>query len=258
MIDCKEERSTRFCQIFAALYSAGNVVGQFLFLEKIFSAVATQGRSDDEEEDVSLLPPLLGLVPVLQECVVVFALWDVLGGVALLGELVVDKSELAALLAGGDPVQADVELGTVVRVGVLGMGVELAELIGGSLLGASEPVVGLVGVGLAILPVGDLGPVRPPSQVLRLRRLCQVLHLPERDLPPRAGLRARACLQRALQAVRRPRERPRVQRLLRIPGGRGPGQEEEEVERVFFFVIRATLNRDRREYFFDKKKLSYY
>ena len=47
-------------------------------------------------------------------------LWDVLGGVALLGELVVDKPELAALLAGGDPVQADVELGTVVGVGVPG------------------------------------------------------------------------------------------------------------------------------------------
>merc|ERR1719278_187255 len=159
MIDCKEERSTRFCQIFAALYSAGNVVGQFLFLEKIFSAVATQGRSDDEEEDFSLLPPLLGLVPVLQECVVVFALWDVLGGVALLGELVVDKPELAALLAGGDSVQADVELGTVVGVGVLRMGVELTKLIGGSLLGAGEPVVGLVGIGLALLPVGHLGPV---------------------------------------------------------------------------------------------------
>ena len=47
-------------------------------------------------------------------------LWDVLWCVALLGELVVDKSELAALLSGGDSVQADVELGTVVRVGVPG------------------------------------------------------------------------------------------------------------------------------------------
>ena len=45
-------------------------------------------------------------------------LWDVLWGVALLGELVVDESELAALLTGRDSVQADVELGTVVRVGV--------------------------------------------------------------------------------------------------------------------------------------------
>lgn len=107
----------------------------------------------------ALLPLLSGLVSILKEGIVVFALGHILGRVALLGELVVDKPELAALLAGGDPVQADVELGTVVGVGVLGMGVELAELIGGSLLGAGEPVVGLVGVGLAVLPVGDLGPV---------------------------------------------------------------------------------------------------
>merc|ERR1712105_172033 len=42
--------------------------------------------------------------------------------------------------------------------------------------------------------------------------------------------RAWTRLQRALQAVRRPRERSRVQRLLRLPGGRGPVEEEEEVE----------------------------
>ena len=85
-------------------------------------------------------------------------LWDVLWCVALLGEFVVDESEFAALLAGGDSVQADVELGTVVRVRVparyvlrwcecqnrvflLGMGVELTKLVSGSLLGAGEPVV---------------------------------------------------------------------------------------------------------------------
>ena len=34
-------------------------------------AVATQDRTDDDE--VPLLPPLLGLVPVLQECIVVLA-----------------------------------------------------------------------------------------------------------------------------------------------------------------------------------------
>merc|ERR1719273_1298969 len=160
MIDCKEERSTRFCQIFAAALLSGqrSRINSF-FSKKIFSAVATQGRSDDEEEDFSLLPLLSGLVSILKEGIVVFALGHILGRVALLGELVVDEAELAALLARGDPVQADVELGTVVGVGVLGMGVELAELIGGSLLGAGEPVVGLVGVGLAILPVGDLGPV---------------------------------------------------------------------------------------------------
>lgn len=44
--------------------------------------------------------------------------WNVLWGVALLGELVVDESKLAALLTGRDSVQADVELGTVVRVGI--------------------------------------------------------------------------------------------------------------------------------------------
>merc|ERR1719323_1342511 len=106
-----------------------------------------------------LLPPLLGLLPVLQEGVVVLALWDVLGSITLLGDLVVDKSELATLLSGRDSVQADVELGTVVRVRVLGVWVELTELISRSLLGTSEPVVGLVSVSLAVLPVGDLGPV---------------------------------------------------------------------------------------------------
>ena len=47
-------------------------------------------------------------------------LGDILWGVTLLGEFVVDESELAALLTGRDSVQADVELGTVVRVGVPG------------------------------------------------------------------------------------------------------------------------------------------
>ena len=45
-------------------------------------------------------------------------LWDVLGSITLLGDLVVDKSELATLLSGRDSVQADVELSTVVRVRV--------------------------------------------------------------------------------------------------------------------------------------------
>jgi len=120
-------------------------------------AVATEDRAGDDEDP--LLPPLLGLLPVLQECVVVFALWDVLWCVALLGELVVDESELATLLSGRDSVQADVELGTVVGVRVLGMGVELTKLIGGSLLWAGEPVARLVGIGLALTPIGHLGPV---------------------------------------------------------------------------------------------------
>ena len=53
-----------------------------------------------------------------EENVLDLPLWDVLWCVALLGELVVDEAELAALLTGRDSVQADVELGTVVRVGV--------------------------------------------------------------------------------------------------------------------------------------------
>ena len=55
-----------------------------------------------------------------EENVLDLPLWDVLWCVALLGELVVDEAELAALLTGRDSVQADVELGTVVGVGVPG------------------------------------------------------------------------------------------------------------------------------------------
>ena len=65
--------------------------------------------------------PLLSalvLVSILQEGVVVLALRDILGGIALLGQLVVDQPELAALLPWGDAIEADVELGAVVGVGV--------------------------------------------------------------------------------------------------------------------------------------------
>ena len=62
----------------------------------------------------------------------------VLGRVALLSELVVDQAQLAALLPRGDPVQADEELGAVVGIRVLGVGVVLAELVRGSLLRALE------------------------------------------------------------------------------------------------------------------------
>jgi len=161
MIDCKEERDQLDRQIFvfAALYTRRQR------LINSFSLKLAKVATDDGEGPLlglglgPLLPPLLRLVPVLQEGVVVFALWNVLWGVALLGELVVDESKLAALLTGRDSVQADVELGTVVRVGVLGVGVELTKLIGGSLLGAGETVVCLVGIGLAVLPVGHLRPV---------------------------------------------------------------------------------------------------
>ena len=67
----------------------------------------------------------------------------ILGSVALLGHLVVDQAELAALLTGRDAVQTDEELGAVVGIGVLGVGVELAELVNGSSLGTLEAAVGL-------------------------------------------------------------------------------------------------------------------
>ena len=53
----------------------------------------------------------------------------ILRSVTLVGELIEHEAELATLLSGGDAVEADVEVGAVVRVGVLGVGVELAELI---------------------------------------------------------------------------------------------------------------------------------
>ena len=83
-----------------------------------------------EEYDLIILQTSLNsslmVLPILvwatnfkeEENVLDLPLWDVLWGVALLGELVVDEAELAALLTGRDSVQADVELGTVVGVGV--------------------------------------------------------------------------------------------------------------------------------------------
>ena len=52
------------------------------------------------------------------------------------------QAQLAALLSGGDTVQADEELGAVVGVSVLGVGVELSELVDGSSLGTLESAVG--------------------------------------------------------------------------------------------------------------------
>merc|ERR1719245_1883196 len=102
-----------------------------------------------------LLPPLAGSFLVLvEESVVIFALRYVLGGVALLGELVVDQSQLAALVSGGDAVQADEELGAVVGVGVLGVRVELSELVSGSVSGALEPISSLQSVGLSLAVPG--------------------------------------------------------------------------------------------------------
>jgi len=78
-----------------------------------------------------LLPPLVILI-LIKEGVVVFAFRYILRSITLVGELIEHEAELAALLSGGDAVEADVEVGAVVGVSVLGVGVKLAELISGS------------------------------------------------------------------------------------------------------------------------------
>ena len=64
--------------------------------------------------------------------------WYIFGSVALFGDVIVDESKLTSLSPGGDAVEADVELGAVLRVGVLGVGVQDASLQG--LVGTLEPV----------------------------------------------------------------------------------------------------------------------
>ena len=64
--------------------------------------------------------------------------WYIFGSVALFGNVVVDESKLTSLSPGGDAVEADLELGAVLRVGVLGVGVQDASLQG--LVGTLEPV----------------------------------------------------------------------------------------------------------------------
>ena len=64
----------------------------------------------------------------------------ILWSIALLGELIVDETKLAALLSWGDAVQTDEELGAVVSVSILGVRVVLAKLISGRSLRALEPI----------------------------------------------------------------------------------------------------------------------
>jgi len=113
------------------------------------------------EDDLNHLLSSLLLLLIVEEGIVIFALRYIFRSIALLGELIVDETQLATLLSGGDSVQTDEELGAVVGISVLGVGVVLAELISGSVSRALEPVSGLqsVGLSLALLPVGGLGPV---------------------------------------------------------------------------------------------------
>ena len=54
----------------------------------------------------------------------VLPLWHILGSVALLGDVVVDQAQLTSLSPGGHAVQANVELGAVFGVSILGVGVQ--------------------------------------------------------------------------------------------------------------------------------------
>jgi len=109
---------------------------------------------------------LLGLFVIFKEGIIVFAFRNILRCITLLGSLVVNKTQLTALLSGGDTVQTDEELGAVVGISVLGMRVKLTKLINGSLLGALETTLGLVRLSLALFPVSDLGPVANTGELV--------------------------------------------------------------------------------------------
>ena len=67
----------------------------------------------------------------------------ILRSITLVGQLIENKAELTALLSGRDSVQADVEVSAVVGISVLGVGVELAELISRGTGGTLEAIGGL-------------------------------------------------------------------------------------------------------------------
>jgi len=122
------------------------------------SSRQTLSREDDLNH---LLSSLAVILLIVEEGVVIFALRYIFRSIALFCELIVDKTKLASLLSGGDSVQANEELGAVVGIGVLGVRVELAKLISGSVSRALEAISRLesVGLSLALLPVSRLGPV---------------------------------------------------------------------------------------------------
>merc|ERR1712088_741101 len=117
-----------------------------------------------------LLSSLAGsLLLIVEEGIVIFALRYVFRSIALLCELIVDQTKLTSLLSGGDSVQANEELGAVVGIGVLGVRVELAKLISGSVSRALEAISSLqsVGLSLAFLPVGGLWPVTDAAVLIK-------------------------------------------------------------------------------------------
>ena len=67
----------------------------------------------------------------------------ILRSITLLGQFIVDQTKFTPLFSGRDSVQTNVELGAVVGVSVLGVRVELSELVSGSVSGALEPISSL-------------------------------------------------------------------------------------------------------------------
>jgi len=109
----------------------------------------------------ALLPSPAVCAVVIQERIVVFAFRYILWSIALLGELVVDKTELTSLFSGGDTVQTNEELGAVVGISILGVRVILTKLISGGGLGTLEPIRSFqsIGVSFAIFSICGLWPV---------------------------------------------------------------------------------------------------
>jgi len=151
------------------------------------SSRQTLSREDDLNH---LLSSLAVILLIVEEGVVIFALRYIFRSIALFCELIVDKTKLASLLSGGDSVQANEELGAVVGIGVLGVRVELAKLISGSVSRALEAISRLesVGLSLALLPVSRLGPVADAAVLIEPEAggagvlLCLAIHTGVEDV----------------------------------------------------------------------------
>lgn len=78
----------------------------------------------------------------------------------MLADGVVDEAKLTTLNPWGDSVQANVELGAILCVGVLGMGIGQAEAIfSGFHFGALESTLSNLGLAFTFLSLGICGPV---------------------------------------------------------------------------------------------------
>jgi len=78
-----------------------------------------------------LPPPVVAGLVIVQEGVVIFAFRYIFRSIALLGQLVVDKTKFTPLFSGRDAVQTDEEFSAVISVSILGMGIVLTKFISG-------------------------------------------------------------------------------------------------------------------------------